>query len=350
MKRLSIKTSSSTNGHFRLNITPTEIEYLNHGSYIKDDASNVYMGVCINCENKLCMEYTPEELNTPDFNAFPHNTSKRVCPTHAIEYNSFTQKVDIISGKCIACGLCLHRCPTAAIQLNFTHKGCFINHESEIKQECSESAQHEYIETLTTIEHKVKYTKIPQELADSYQKWVLEASKKIPDVSEIIVRNTLLNMGIPCNTNAAGNNHMRTEFFGQKNGMVIIGESNSSDKDTLSVSRRILDDEAVMIGRYRKEREHIYPLAVLNGLPNKRTDYYEVIHDINKILGIKISTITYHILFVLNLFRIKLRINDFEDFRIDISNMDLLPAVQKHIPNIEIIDANIDSMSYKPIK
>lgn len=350
MKRLSVKTASFTNRRFRLGITPIVIEYLNHGSYIKDDIGKAHIGVCINCENKLCLEYTVEELNTPDFNAFPHNTSKRVCPTHAIEFDSFNQKVNIVSGRCIACGLCLHRCPTAAIQLDFTKKECFINHESDIKQACSDAEQTECIETLAAIDHKVRYTKIPQKLAGSYQKWVLDASKKIPDVSEIIVRNTLLNMGIPCNTNAAGNNHMRTEFFGQKDGMIIIGESNSSEKDTLSVSRRILDDEAVMIGRYKKMPEQIYPISVLNGLPNKRTDYYEVIHDINNILGIKINTITYHILFVLNLFRIKLRINDFEDFRIDITNMDLLPAVQKHIPNIKEIDECSNGIGYKPIK
>ena len=157
-------------------------------------------------------------------------------------------------------------------------------------------------------------------------------------------------MGIPCNTNAAGNNHNRTEFFGQQGDMIVIGESNSSESDTLSVLRRILDDEAVMISRYHKDIHSILPLSVINGFPNKRTDYYEVIHDIKVVLGIQISTITFHILFVLNLFDVKLSIQDFATFLIDTSHQELLYSVKQFVPAIENIDENYNGISYHPIK
>ena len=251
---------------------------------------------------------------------------------------------------CIACGLCIQRCPTAAIQFNITTRQCVVNVDTEIVQPCTEAEQKASIEAIKTCPHSYSFKSIPDSFSELYQEAIHSASKKIADVSEIIVRNTLINMGIPCNTNAAGNNHNRTEFFGQKGETIIIGESNSSDTDTLSVTRRILDDVAVMVSRYGIDIHNILPLSVINGFPNKRTDYYEVVHDIKSVLKFQISTLTFHVLFILNLFGIKLDIHDFRAFIIDNSHQDLLPAVRRIIPNIEAIDKSSGGVNYRPIK
>lgn len=350
MRRLSISSNQDGPGITRLSITPKTLVFGNAGSFIEDDKGIRYKGTCIGCGDSLCMEYTDAELSTPLFQAFPHNTSKRVCPTHAITCDSDSRYACINPDLCIACGLCVQRCPTAAIQFDFASRKCVVNRTPSITQSCTETEQREFIEGTKSCRQKCLFTKIPVGFSELYQESIYNASKRIADVSEIIVRNTLVNMGIPCKTNAAGNNHNRTEFFGQQGDMIIIGESNSSDTDTLSVTRRILDDVAVMVSRYSIDAKKIRPLSVINGFPNRRTDYYEVVHDIQSILGIQISTVTYHLLFVLNLFGIKLSITDFTAFFIDNTHQDLLPALRRIIPNIEAIDGNCGGINYRPIK
>ena len=350
MRKLSINSSQEGLGITRLSIIPKSIIFCNAGSFIEADNGTKYKGTCIGCSGSPCMTYSEAELYTPLFQAFPHNTSNRVCPTYAITYDSDSRHACINPDLCIACGLCVQRCPTAAIQFDFASRKCFVNSTSSISQSCTETEQREFLEGLESCRKAFSFTKIPVGFSEFYQDSIDDVSKKITDVSEVIVRNTLVNMGIPCKNKAAGNNHNRTEFFGQQGDMIILGESNSTDKDTLSVSRRILDDVAVMVSRYSFDVNKIRPLSVINGFPNKRTNYYEVVHDIQSILGIQISTVTYHLLFVLNLFGIKLRIPDFTAFYIDKTHQDLLPKIKRLIPNIEAIDDNCNGINYHPIK
>ena len=350
MIRLSINNNQEKSGIYRLRILPKTLVFGNAGSYVEDENGAKHIGTCIGCSSSPCIEYTEQELLTPIFQAFPHNTSKRVCPTHAIAFDSASRCAIINTELCIACGLCIQRCPTAAIQFDFSSRKCVVNQVSDIKQRCSAEEQKVFIDEIKSCPRQYSFTIIPEGFSEQYQESILSASKKIADVSEIIVRNTLINMGIPCNTNAAGNNHNRTEFFGQQCDKIIIGESNSSDTDTLSVTRRILDDVAVMVSRYGIDVQRIRPLSVINGFPNKRTEYYEVVHDIQAILGIQISTLTYHVLFILNLFGLRLSIQDFKVFFIDNTHQDLLPSVKRIIPNIEAIDGNCGGINYCPIK
>ena len=350
MRRLSINSSKESQRVFRLNIIPKALVFGNSGSFMENYDGTKYRGSCIGCDNAPCMEYADEELFTPIFQAFPHNTSKRVCPTHAIINDSESRYVTITPDACIACGLCIQRCPTAAIQFDFALGKCIVNNNTAIIQTCTKSEQKAFIEQAKSSPRIFSFSMIPANFSERYQESIRNASKKIADISEIIVRNTLVNMGIPCNINASGNNHNRTEFFGQEGDFVIIGESNSSESDSLSVSRRILDDVAVMVSRYGIDIQKILSLSVINGFPNKRTDYYEVVHDIHSILGIRICTVTFHILFILNLFGIRLCVEDFAEFYIDNTHQDLLPAVNKIIPNIGTIDKNSEGISYHPIK
>lgn len=62
--------------------------------------------------------------------------------------------------------------------------------------------------------------------------------------------------------------------------------------EILDAPRNLLDDYAVLKCRKNKGIVDIVPVVICWDLPNKRTDYWNVVTDINGILGIKIKTIS----------------------------------------------------------
>lgn len=62
--------------------------------------------------------------------------------------------------------------------------------------------------------------------------------------------------------------------------------------EILDAPRNLLDDYAVQKCRKLENDKQIVPLVICWDLPNKRTDYWNVITDVNAILGIKIKTIS----------------------------------------------------------
>lgn len=62
--------------------------------------------------------------------------------------------------------------------------------------------------------------------------------------------------------------------------------------EILDAPRNLLDDYAVLKCRKNEKDNDIVPAVICWDLPNKRTDYWNVITDINAILGIKIKTIS----------------------------------------------------------
>lgn len=307
-------------------------------------------GSCASCSSQACIRYFTSEIEPMAFRSFEKNPTNRVCPTSAIQMNE-AGCATIDPKLCIRCGLCVHRCPYAAIQFSILQDSCTISSESKYLIESTTSAQNIQIKEFGNLPRFIKFRKITQTFCSDYQQQLRTRVKKIPDLSEIIVRNTFVNLGCPCATKPAGNNHVRTEFFAQIEDKVIIGESEITNTDTLSVCRRILDDLSVLISRNGFKYDDIIPVAVINGLPNKRTDFYEVITDINNVLGIQISTITYYLLFVLNLFNIPLTISDLKKYVVGKEKFSLIEVIQTHIHDIINIDANIEeSGNYQPSK
>lgn len=348
MRKLSFNTT--TNTAFRVNAKITSLVYADKGSFVEFEDDSFSLGSCIACKTKSCISYNTPEMNTPSFLAFPHNTSNRVCPIDAISVLPEYGFAAIDYDTCIGCGLCIHRCPVAAIQFDMNEGKCSINIDEGILVKCSTSEQDSFLQEINDIDIRIDYTKIPVEASDSYLSKIHSTAKGRSDVADIILRNYFINQGIPCNINAKGNNHMRTKFFAEDGELVLFGESNDENGDTLSLPRRIMDDYAVLTARHGFSPDNIVSLAIINGLPNKRTDYYEVINDVKNILGFQIHTITYHILFILNLFNKKLSIRDFTRFVANKDSQDLLPGMKELISNIEERDGSTKTFHYSPEK
>lgn len=335
---------------FLINAKITSAAYTDRGSFLEFDDDRISHGSCIACTNKTCMSYKAAEMHTPSFEAFPHNPSNRVCPVEAIAVNPEKGFAAIDTEACIGCGLCLHRCPVAAIQFDMKEGKCLINVDESILVQCNSAEQEYFLRDIKDIDRRINYTKVPVEASDSYLSKIHSTAKGKPDVADIILRNYFINLGIPCNINIKGNNYMRTKFFAEDGEHILFGESNDENGDTLSLPRRIMDDFAVLTARHGLSRNKLVALAIINGLPNKRTDYYEVINDVKNILDFQIHTITYHILFILNIFNRKLTVSDFTKFIVNKEAQNLVPGMKGLIKDIEERDGSTSTFHYSPEK
>lgn len=72
----------------------------------------------------------------------------------------------------------------------------------------------------------------------------------------------------------------------------VVTEIEIPSTEILDAPRNLLDDYAVMHCRKGEDVNNIIPLVICWDLPNRRTDYWNVVTDIYNILGIKIKTIS----------------------------------------------------------
>lgn len=72
----------------------------------------------------------------------------------------------------------------------------------------------------------------------------------------------------------------------------VVTEVEIPSTAILDAPRNLLDDYAVIHSRKGEDTSNIVPLVICWDLPNKRTDYWNVITDINSVLNIKIKTLS----------------------------------------------------------
>lgn len=89
-----------------------------------------------------------------------------------------------------------------------------------------------------------------------------------------------------------GDNNERFDAFIEFENYYSIVEIEIPSTTILEAPRNLLDDYAVAVSRNKLNDKPIVPLVICWDLPNKRTDYWNVVYDINKILDLKIKTIS----------------------------------------------------------
>jgi hypothetical protein len=118
--------------------------------------------------------------------------------------------------------------------------------------------------------------------------------------------------------------------------------------DILGLPRRILEGVTWMHSRKKVLVKNQIPCVVIFEFPRKRSDFYEVISDIENVTGVKFKTLWIYFLSIINLFRIKLSVNDLNDnFSINKENQDYGTYFKTFINNIEMIDENYGSELYR---
>lgn len=230
---------------------------------------------CVNCKHKHCINYKMDEINSEQVE-IPTNIISDVCPTNAIKFN---EKVTIDQDKCIGCGLCASRCVNGSI---FIKDGkALVNYENTAFKE----------EDFCNIKKEGNIVEINYNNIDAIYTSIIK--NNIP--SNVITRNLLKQIGVDVYLSRKGDVNQRMDgllITDDKRGVLEVEFGN----DVLSCPRSILDDLAVMCSRYEYDLEDTIALIVCLSLPNNRTDFWRVIKDIKKVLGIEIQTISIGVL------------------------------------------------------
>lgn len=281
---------------------------LDNGMYIRPS--------CINCIEPRCMKMDDTDMGCAEFPEIAQNMNRDVCPVNAIKTG--LEKIEIDDNKCIGCGLCAASCPFGAIYLKSGKAKVSIGDRTNLEELLVNAdgikRQCDYIKHIAM---STKTGTMQQE-SDHVIDAIYENIKNMSQEEQnILARNLLVRLGNHATLGRQGNVYMRMDGL-YKNKMQFGIVEIETGMDVLDVARAILDDIAVMNVRYGVDKSKNHPLAIILGIPNKRTDYWQVIKDIKNIVDIPISTITFGALLIL-LWNNR-KENDFDKYYIDIDN------------------------------
>lgn len=264
------------------------------------------IGSCIHCVNPPCMEYRDEDLAGLPLKDFPAHSNREVCPTGAIRWAATADAPRVDPELCISCGLCVSRCPVAAIWLDPAVGAVVQDEETDYFTLADEPVTEAYTEEILDL-----FADVPNEgvlLAESDDA-LLHVYERIaavwPRMNQIspylLARNLMIGVGIGSAMRRRGDVSVRMDLLLGAPGVEVgtAAVEIGGGEGILDAPRNTLDNIAVLVSRYEIEKERIVPLIVSLQLPNKRTEYWEVIKDIRKVLELQIGSVTVGLLIVM---------------------------------------------------
>ncbi|MBZ0266699.1 4Fe-4S binding protein [bacterium] len=185
---------------------------------------------------------------------------------------------------CIGCGLCIVRCPYGAI---------YGGEDGRAVIEASDP------DGLTV--HRPSQCSHPQPTrVGRIASLQTESARNLPtslstlgDLERAqLMRNLFVATGIRCRTRRRGDTNIRMDgVIAMNNGRIGVLEIELTSS-VLDSPRALLEDVAVLHGRYGIDVSAIDPVSVIMSLPNERSEYFQVIADIEKVLDIRCRTVT----------------------------------------------------------
>ena len=286
-----------------------------------------YIAKCINCINPICMKLNEEEIKCSSFSSMSPDMDLSVCPVDAIKIGKET--ININQEKCIGCGLCVNRCPIGALYMKNGKATHNINANAPRKEmpisKKTIRIQEEFLESLGRLEK----SGIIQTENDNVMTYIYDKIKHLSQEQQNkLARNMLICLGGWATLSRQGNVYMRMDGFYETVDQCGVVEIETG-LEMLDVSRALLDDIAVVNARYGIKKEINHPLAICLGLPNKRTDYWQVVKDIKIVTDIKINTVTFGILLIF-LWNLE-ELNDYNIFYIDVDNSSLRKKAEEFV-------------------
>lgn len=284
---------------------------------------------CLNCVEPKCMKMKPYEIECSSFPEMSHEMNDSVCPVDAISVGA--KSISINKKKCIGCGLCVHRCPVGAIHIE---DGKATLNEADscpvfvLALNVTPDNVKRQKDMLKTMLPSFYSGTIRNENSITMNEIYSKISHLSQDKQNLLARNMLIELGCECALSRQGDVYSRLDGFYENEQQMGVLEIETGS-DMLAVSRAILDDIAVVNSRFSITPNINHPLAVVLSLPNKRTDYWQVVKDIKAVLDIKISTLTFGalLLFIWN----GADVSDFDQFYVDVDCSSIRNKVEEEL-------------------
>lgn len=272
---------------------------------------------CLNCINPKCLNLSGDDIECTEFPDIAHDMSRYMCPVNAIK--SDAEHIVIDGKKCIGCGLCVASCPVGAIFLKSGKAKVAYADKKELDTLPIDAASIKKQECFLKENEAVEKAGIIQKESERIISSICDEIKQMSQEEQnIFARNLLIKLGNHATLARQGNVYMRMDgFYSNRKQFGVVEVETGADM--LDVSRAILDDVAVVNVRYGVDKNKNHPLAIVLSLPNKRTDYWQVLKDIRDIVEMPIGTITFGALLIL-LWNNK-TVYDFDRFYIDNSSI-----------------------------
>jgi ferredoxin len=278
----------------KLRTKPRAIEFTpNNATKVQFPDGTMASGTCLGCHDAPCMEFDALRMDLGgELSAFPGDPIRDVCPTNAIDWDDAGETVQINEDQCIGCGLCALNCPYGAISLTLTGQAFVETGDPDeiTEQEAAKEAKHVAVPKTGSLGDNTS----------DFLKALPEVLSALNDAQTTrLVRNLLLSCGISAQMRRKGDTNVRMDgllrFSTGKIGVVELETSQA----VLESPRALLEDIAVLNNRFKVPVENIIPLSLIGAFPNVRVEYYQVIDDIEKVLGIQCHTLTVGALCVL---------------------------------------------------
>ena len=285
------------------------------------------LGTCLGCGDAPCMTLATEDLILPEvLGEFPGDPDRKVCPTEAITWNDSGEAAAVNGNDCIGCGLCIARCPYGAISL--TSEGVAIV-ESGDPDGLTVAASG--ASSFTGHKRVMDVGRIGPVLSLALRQMPEAIAGLNNGASTRFIRNLLIECGIKCRTRRLGDTNIRMDgVIATTDGRLGVLEIELGN-EVLESPRALLEDTAVLYGRYGIEVGKIDPVSVVAALPNNRSEYYRVMSDVEDVLNLRCRTVTVGALLAV-LWHFE-RINGLSGdlFMTSPDNTDLLPPMTRHL-------------------
>jgi len=303
------------------------------------------------------MYFRNSETNPSIIKGLPHNISNLVCPVDAIAIHSVNGYPLVNGNACIGCGLCVKRCPIGAININpknFVAEINIENNQAFITSNSKDKVNRE-ITYRMIVDSEVKYTVSrcmhAISLIEVFMHRIMDIYNQDNYFENILNRNLLIGLEIPTITRVIGDTNFRIDMLSISDSKILVIEVDMSPVSLLETPRALLDNIAVLNARYDIEIHRLIPLVICAIFPNKRTDYYEVLADVRKVLKIDIKTISIAALLLCAIYRVKLDDKSLiRLFSLDNNNTEIYDDILTLVPTFSDVNYFYDNEYFGAIK
>jgi len=242
-------------------------------------------GTCLGCADAPCITKDKGEVAlAASLDAFPGDPSLLVCPTKAIGWNNTTGFVGIDTEACIGCGLCVVRCPYGAISLADSATACVATADpGDLVRQVTGERHH-------PLPHR------SGQIGRLNGKAASAIAANIGGIGDsdrnLFVRNLLHEAGMNARVRRRGDTNMRIDAVGfTRSGRPFVAEIELVGGE-LESPRALMEDVAILHARYGFAVADVDAISIISAFPNLRSEYYQVMRDIEVVLGIKCRTLT----------------------------------------------------------